>query len=268
MSTLKQSFRLQWKIIASEQGVQLLVCGDGPLLILIPGMEGSGESCIELAEWLIEESVRSGIGLQIILVDYKKEVSNSLDALTTLLEKILQQHLKGPVIIWSQSFGNVIATRILSRKNIKINKHLLMSPFVKIPKIKLFFGMIIMRWTPRAWYRRFTPGISRWFFGPMPKVHPFLDVLACEDPKNYCRRISWLFNISLSEQFSYSTFPRAVWIGKDDKLINPIAQINFFKTNQGDAAMEIKVLKNTGHMLFPEIIGKEYCLQLLTWLQA
>ena len=265
-TTLRQSFGNYWNVIASEDGVALRICGEGRPLVLIPGMEGSGESCLDLAEWIINKSQKNGNGIQVILVDYKNEQSNTLLDLVMIIENLLQHHLNEPFMLWSQSFGNIIATKMLFRQKIKPSRHLLMSPFAIVPKFKLMIGQLLIRLTPRLLYRKWTPIISRWVFGPMTDVHPFLDALASEDPKNYSRRISWLFIGNVTDQFSYSAFPRAVWIGSCDKLINPCQQLKFFKANPDAALLEINVIKKTGHMLFPEVIGEENCFRLLSWL--
>lgn len=257
MNSFRQCFRLNWTDVAIHHGLRLRTCGVGPTILLIPGMEGDGTSCVDLAEWLIER------GFKIILVDYKNEQTSNLDSLTEAVASLLTNQISGPIILWSQSFGNVLATRLLLQKKVTATKHLLFSPFVRLPSWKLNLGLPLLENSPDLLFRFLGPAVSKILFGPIEAHHCFLEGLKVGDPKSYTKRIGWLKDKSLEEQFQFSSCKRAVWIGKIDKLIDPTTQIAFFQKHQ----VEVVVIERAGHMLLPEIIGANGCEQLLGWLK-
>ena len=261
-------FNLPWQDFPFAQGVRLRVCGEGKKVILIPGMEGSGESCADLAEWLVSESRKNGNPVQIVLVDYRSEREETLEHLTHAIAAAIESRAVGRAILWSQSFGNVIATKLLATGRIQVSKHLMFSPFASLPRWKQKSGEWILRWSPRVLYRWLSPLVSRLLFGPIPSPHPFLEVLANEDPVHYAKRVGWLRDPSLKRLFSDISCSKAIWIGDRDRLIEPARQIQFYENlkRSGSVQLEVKVLPGIGHMLFPELLGPSSCTSLLEWI--
>jgi len=74
----------KWKLINQSNGIWISSTGKGSKsIVIIPGMEGSGESCIDMAESLIDKNKYT-----IFIVDYSREQFHTLEQLSKSLSRI------------------------------------------------------------------------------------------------------------------------------------------------------------------------------------
>ncbi|WP_163566656.1 hypothetical protein [Fodinicola feengrottensis] len=132
----------RWTVLARRHGVSLRVCGQGPPVVVIPGMEGSGESCLDVVLPVVRTGIRVPVeapgglggafagtpgrspdaetgasGGRVILVDYSAERHRLLGQLVGTIAGLLRQVLPPdePVVWWGQSFGNLLIALVRQR---------------------------------------------------------------------------------------------------------------------------------------------------------
>lgn len=250
---------ISWKELSSANGISVRSLGAGQPVVIIPGMEGSGESCTDLIEWIHTQNQSYAF----YLVDYAKENFAEFNELVSAISKIIQNITTDPVVLWSQSFGNAIAVSIASENKIKISKHAMLSPFASIPSELLLAGSYVLKLTPTWVYKLFSLKVSIFLFGPVKgyEQHRFFEVLEKENPQTYLKRILWLRKLDIEKMFSSVKAPTQVWIGNCDRVIRPQRQIAYFKS-RGVKTIELPKL---GHMLFPGLLDEAQRITFLDW---
>src|ERR1044072_864005 len=97
----------------SKNGVLIQTWGEGTPLLVIPGLEGSGESCLHLVVPAVEEIRKLGTPVQLCLINYSKEKHDSIDELEETIEELIDKtYGKQELLIYSQSFGNLLTAKI------------------------------------------------------------------------------------------------------------------------------------------------------------
>ena len=77
-----------YRTVDSANGVTLRECGKGKAVFVFPGMEGSGESCLHLAEPVINQARAGGTPYRLVLVDYAREEHDTLSDLIGTINQL------------------------------------------------------------------------------------------------------------------------------------------------------------------------------------
>lgn len=257
--------KLSWNRTHSKNNILLQELGsEGKTIVVIPGLEGSGESCRDLLEWMYTERQTRGIATKIILVDYKNEEHKEFNELVASINSLLLEKVHGEVLLWSQSFGNLIAASLASMGNLKISRHALLSPFTGISLALTMMAVSFLKLAPRGLYKSLSNLFGSFLFGPvgMLRNHDFFSIISEENPSYYQRRLSWLRELDGEELFRGLSAPVSIWIGLKDRLISPKYQLTVFQSLQ----FQLNELQEVGHMLFPSILKDHEKEGFLAWI--
>jgi pimeloyl-ACP methyl ester carboxylesterase len=252
-----------WDDIAEKQGVRLRATGDGKPLILIPGMEGDGTSCLHVALRVIQE-LRASIPLRLILVDYAGEQHPTLADLDETILELLRTFIQDQAIVWGQSFGCLPAATVARR--LPAECLIMVSPFTRLPRSREVAAGLI-RWTPRALYRATSKPICRWVFGPAGTEtnHPFFTSLQNAEPQDVTRRARWLQQTNYYERFAAVSVSSGTWFGTRDRLISfreQLENFNHLSTERGFP----RLVPDAGHVILPPGCVDVLCMELVAWL--
>ncbi|MFC4472729.1 hypothetical protein ACFPH6_51175 [Streptomyces xiangluensis] len=240
-----------WQTLDAKGGVVLRTAGQGAPLVVFPGMEGDGQSCLHMAlpVWNDLANTRER---QLVLVDYAEEQHATLSALIdTLIE--LFGNLSGPALsFWGQSFGNLLAASIAAADVLPVDRVALVSPFTQLPKVTQA-ATVPLSITPAALYKITTPTVGRWIFGPVDGNldHPFFASLAAMAPVTVARRAGWLRGQRFVDPFLQIQAPVKVWLGERDRLIELDDERPFFQALTRRRSDQFTMVPGSGHVALP-----------------
>lgn len=239
-----------WELIGRGPGICLLARGAGEPVLLLPGMEGDGSSCVDVAT-AVQEKLASTHPLRLVLVDYSRERHATLAALqTAVLDAMGTVPSLGAPVVWGQSFGCLLAAGVA--KAIDARGVVFVSPFTRLPRSRMAAASTL-RFTPRPLYRLTNGPVSRWVFGPVGSArnHEFFRSLSASDPRDVARRTAWLGDGDLSELFKGQKSPRCAWFGTYDRLIDLRSQVSEFSWILSPEAF-IRMIPGSGHVVLPD----------------
>lgn len=245
--------RIEWEELGRSGGVVLRGAGQGEPVVLFPGLEGSGESCLHLAGPVVLDPAGPARG-RLLLVDYSGERHRFLGELVDAVAALLSEHLAGTerVAWWGQSFGNLLMVHTEPLVSARVRARVMVSPFTGLPELLLCAARAALGVTPAVLYRTATPPVARWLFGPMPAGtgDDFVAAIAAAEPADVVRRTGWLGPGDGAGAFLASTEPCGVWLGEQDRLVDLPRQTAFFTAlTRGGGRMT--VVPGSGHVTFP-----------------
>jgi pimeloyl-ACP methyl ester carboxylesterase len=249
-------------------GVRLLATGSGPTVVVFPGMEGSGESCLQLASDVVLTGQGEG---RLVLVDYSQERHRFLGALVDTVAGLLERHLnRSPMTLWGQSFGNLLLAGVAPLVATTVRTTVLVSPFTGLPTARLRAARMVLAATPQFVYAATTPAISRMIFGPAPKGTgvSFFSVLCQMRVADLRRRTGWLLAGDLAGMFQSLPGPVGIWFGDNDRLVDLPRQLAFFTTLTRAVGGRVTVLDGCGHVLLPEPVVQVATQDIRDWLTS
>lgn len=253
-------FNLPLETIAEKNGVKIRVWGSGKPLVVFPGLEGSGESCLHFIVPAIETMTNVNLAVQLVLVDYSKESHTKIESLEATIENLLLASFnQQPLLVYAQSFGNLLASSIVSAGNLNVENLFMISPFIKVPRFMISIAHYSLYVTPNFLYRSMIKPMGRYVFGPtgeQNKNHPFFNALARAVVREVKRQTRWLVRLDHKEVFSNIPIPFTVLLGKKDRLVAIEKEISFFQSICDEKVNRKLVLnENNGHVIFiPEEI--------------
>ena len=246
--------RAGWDELARSRGVRLRARGEGPPVVVFPGLEGSGESCLHLVLPVLVPADGDPRG-RVILVDYAAERHRVLGDLVStvgeLLERVLEAGLE--VTFWGQSFGNLLAALVAQRGGLTVRRNILVSPFTGLPRARVVAGQVALGLAWRPLYRAVTPDIGRIVFGPAPRGSggPFFRAIDAAAPADMRRRVGWLAAADFASAFLALPCSLGVWLGDRDRLIDLPRQLAFFAALTRDPGSQLLVIGGSGHVVLP-----------------
>jgi pimeloyl-ACP methyl ester carboxylesterase len=223
-------------------------------VVVLPGMEGSGESCMEIVLGVVR---LLGGAYRVILIDYSLERCASLDDLSRAIHRALFavfKPLQIGVTLWGQSFGNLLAMSIQALGGIRFERVIQVSPFTRIPKWKLAPGTIIMKLAPTSAYRRTIIPVGRCIFGPVGDRpdHPFFYAMQSADAPTMARRMQWLLHRDFSQLFAQNIGFTRVYFGARDRLLDLAEQKCWFvDLNKALGNHHVAEIIGGGHVIVP-----------------
>ncbi len=256
--------RTGWDLLAERDGVRLLARGSGEELVVVPGLEGDGSSCLHLVE-PVRAALASKRPVRLVLVDYSAEQHQSLAALETTVVALVGEVLDQPAVVWGQSFGCLLAAALARATS--PGQLVLVSPFTRLPASRDVAASLLPR-IPRPLYRATAAPTGRWVFGPMSRHEgaAFLASLRDADPDDVARRAGWVRGRDLREHFAAVTGGQcAVWFGVRDRLIDLRGQLEVF-AELLDGGRTPGLVPHAGHVVLPVAAVAFLQARLTAWL--
>jgi pimeloyl-ACP methyl ester carboxylesterase len=230
-------------------------------VVVFPGMEGSGESCLRLAADAVQG--------QLVLVDYSQERHRFMGALVDTIAELIERHLgRSPLTWWGQSFGNLLLGSVAPLIAAPVTKTVLVSPFTGLPFTRLRLARAALSVTPQGLYSAATPVVARAVFGPAPigSGGEFFAALGGMRIADLRRRLGWLRAGDLAGVFSSLRGPLGVWFGDSDRLVDLPRQVAFFTALTRAVEGRVTVLDGCGHVLLPAPLVEVAARDIRDWL--
>ncbi|MCH8330263.1 MAG: hypothetical protein IH946_02610 [Bacteroidetes bacterium] len=238
-----------------ENGVVIQTWGEGVPLVVIPGLEGSGESCLHFIVPAVEELLEQGVSFQLCLVNYSSEMCKTVDDLSETIERLLQKtYQEKELLVFSQSFGNLLTAKIGSRARLPIKGIFMISPFMKVPYLLIRLAYLSMFMTPTWLYRATIKPLGRYVFGPTGKAgrfHPFFEALTRATSRHVRRQTGWLVPLNYETVYPELEVPVTIVLGRLDRLVNIEKEIaNFESLCSKRNDWKLLINDNNGHVIF------------------
>jgi pimeloyl-ACP methyl ester carboxylesterase len=256
----------EWDLLGAAEGVRLRSLGTGTPLVVLPGMEGDGTSCLHVVRRVWRDLQRRG-PVRLVLVDYGEEQHPDLAELEATVVDLLHGVVDAPAIVWGQSFGCLLAAS--TARAIRTERLVLVSPFTSLPRSRgVAAGLLPC--VPRPLYRATATPVCRWVFGPArgQEGAAFLATLRAADPGDVARRAGWLRRRDHRSHFDgLLGGDAAVWFGVRDRLIDLPAQLEVFtELMTGERSPEL--VPYAGHVVLPAPSVDFLCARATSWLSA
>jgi pimeloyl-ACP methyl ester carboxylesterase len=259
-----------WQILYQEDGIILQSWGEGTDLVVFPGLEGSGESCLHLVLPVMARALSINVPFRLILVNYAQERHATLADLIASIDKGLTKSLGSEsCIFWAQSFGNLLATGVLQKGSVSVKKLLMVSPFTRLPSLLTRMSAASLALTPTFLYRATIKPLGRYVFGPVGENarHPFFQALARATTPEVRRQTKWLVNQDFNQQYEAIAIPAKAWLGDKDRLVNLPDQLKYFKDLASRKPnLSLSVIPDSGHVVFPNKVVAFMKEELYQWL--
>jgi pimeloyl-ACP methyl ester carboxylesterase len=258
-----------WVQLASSRGVSLRATGSGPPVLAFPGMEGTGDSCLQLMLPTLFDA-HTDVPRQLVLVDYAKEqhrdLADLVDTITRLITAAVR--LTDEVVWWGQSFGNLLLALTCGRVPTAQRRLVLVSPFTELPSWRVTAAAAVLRVTPRFVYAATAEPVGRFVFGPAPRGtgRAFFAAMRDATPVDVRRRVSWLRGTAFPEPFRELPGPLGVWFGARDRLVDLAQQRAFFAALTRRPGDRLSLIPGSGHVVLPPDSVATACAELRSWL--
>jgi len=178
---------LCWVSTRREVGVAIRCFGGGEPIVVVPGMEGSGERCLHLVVPVAERALfECNRKFRLVLVDYSQESFATLEELIVQIRKLVREEIGTvPSVLWAQSFGNILALGALNIPEIQLGKCVLVSAFTSLPALKIRLSTALLPITPQSVYKALIGPSAKWEFGPFGDEDnpPFLEAMKRASPQ-------------------------------------------------------------------------------------
>jgi pimeloyl-ACP methyl ester carboxylesterase len=254
--------------LGRADGVRLLARGSGPTVVVFPGMEGSGESCLRLASEVVLTGPGEG---RLVMVDYAEERHRFMGALVETIAGLLEHHVgRVPLTLWGQSFGNLLLAGVAPLLASPVRATVLVSPFTGLPSMRTRMAHAVLSITPQALYSASATLVSRGVFGPAPRGtgEAFFAALGRMRIADLCRRVGWLCHGDMAGVFQSLPAPVGVWFADEDRLVDLPRQVAFFTALTRALGGRTTVLDGCGHVLLPERAVQVAIQEIRDWLTA
>ena len=261
---------IPWNTVYNEDGILLQSSGEGTNLVVFPGLEGSGESCLHLLLPMQEKAFADNAPLRLILVNYAHENHVTLIDLIASVNKGLKKLLgNDSCIFFAQSFGNLLAAGVLELNQIHVKKALMVSPFTSLPSLLTKMSVAVLYVTPTFLYRATIKPLGRYVFGPVGENgnHPFFGSLARATSSQVKRQTQWMVNAQFDDLYTSINIPAKIWLGEKDRLVDLDEQLLFFK-NLASRKMDfvLAIIPDCGHVVLPDKAATFMKADLYEWL--
>jgi pimeloyl-ACP methyl ester carboxylesterase len=259
-----------WSVLASGGGVTLRSQGSGTPVLVVPGMEGSGESCLDLVLPVLTQGPPGSAPARAVLVDYAAEQHPTFDALVeTLAGLVTDTFGPSPALdLWGQSFGNLVGLGAVAAVEARIGRAVLVSAFPRLPAWKVWVEPPLARSSPTALYRATAVPVARWQFGPTGGNldHPFFGAMRTMPKADVARRTAWLRGRDF-EPMVVGVAPTrgGVWLGSRDRLVDRDDVRRCFTEHVDPERLGFSIIEGAGHVALPVDVIARAQQQLGAW---
>ena len=229
--------------------------GDGPDLVYVPGLDGSGEMLLETAEHLRKR-------YRLIQVRYEtdeKTPTATLDDLSLSLAAVLERmDVRHPLLL-TESFGGPVTMNCAVHSPGIFRSIAIVNSFGRYPKR---FGIQATRFgaavLPKALFYFFRPMVAHRFFGELSEddaVERFLHRERLNFDEGYKRRLALIASLDLRPRLSSLETPVHLFASEKDLIVPAVRCAKELERLLPNATL--RTIPRGGHVVLP--------LQSLPW---
>lgn len=235
--------------VADPPDVRLLEFGParGTPLVAVPGLDGSPGTILTLVERLARSR-------RVVVADYSRERTASLEELTSRVVEVTRDKLSGPVDVLGESLGSIVAAQMSSRSGSDVRRLVLVGTFTRLSTWPLRGTMVSARLAPRGAYRVLTPLLMSYVCGPVGDGadDPFFSYLRESDPRGAAKRTGWEIGRDFGQDLRKIRHPALVVMGAKDRFVPDIRrEVRKLNAVLRDKQARVVQISGAGHVLLP-----------------
>jgi pimeloyl-ACP methyl ester carboxylesterase len=217
--------------------------GEGPPLVYLPGLDGSGEL-------LFAQEDELGTRYRIHRVRYRSEGEFTYDDLVRDVIEVLDEADVKRATIVAESFGGTIGLHLALAYPERVERLMVLNTFAKFSNRRFlrWGGLLIRRAPPRlvhaVRYAIDTPTLALLERIPRDRRRRFLDVARRQPLCGYARRIELLEKLDFTGDLSEISVPTLVVSGEVDRVVPSAASRELAKRIPGAI---LRTLPGVGH---------------------
>ena len=222
------------------------VQGEGPPVIYIPGLDGTGLLFYRQAR-LLSHRFR-------VITFRLRDDADSMDALVAEILRHLDDAVPDgtPVIMVGESFGGALAMSFALAHPERIRALVILNSFSRItPKIKLYAAIAaasVLPWGAMRIVRRFTAARLHSSHTHRAEITRFLLLTRATTRRGYIGRLRILTHYDLRRRLKDIRVPTLFLAADEDHLIPSVEEATYMSARVPNAAMH--VLRGHGHCCF------------------
>lgn len=217
--------------------------GDGPPLVYLPGLDGSGELIFAQEDEL-------GAHFRLHRVKYRSEGAFDYHDLVRDVVEVLDDAGMDRATIVAESFGGTIGLHLAIAYPERIERLVVLNSFAKFTNRRfLRWGGVLTRRVPARLvhavrYAIDTPTLALLEHIPRDRRRRFLDVARRQPLCGYARRIELLERLDLTKELSQVSVPTLVVSGEADRVVPSSASRELAERIPGAT---LRILPGVGH---------------------
>ena len=226
--------------------------GDGPALVYVPGIDGTGRLLLGQEPVLAES-------FHVCCLAYrgtaKEPGGATYEALAaSVWQALAESGLEGPVLLLAESFGGAVALHAAMLAPDRVRALILVNSFAHYSKRwSLRLGRWLLPFIPAAWYafgrRRFGP---RAMFGKLrdPDVkRRFQEFRSGGVPEGMQARLAMIAGLDLRPRLAEITSPVLLVVSERDRVV--AARRAAAEMAAGLTRVSVRHIRNAGHIVLP-----------------
>jgi pimeloyl-ACP methyl ester carboxylesterase len=230
--------------LASDYDPRLSIEGDGPAVVLVPGMNGSGD----LFYCQVPRLQRSFRVATYCLRDAAEDVERLAADLARIVDAVSPATHRAIVV--GESFGGAVALTFALRYPDRVDALVILNSFAYFsPQIRLrlaIAGLAILPWGAMPLVRRLTAFRLHSPHTHHAEVKRFLELTAGASRAGYVNRLKLLRRFDLRDRLREIRAPTLFLASDHDHLVPAVAQARYMTERVPQSVM--RVLKGHGHI--------------------
>ena len=230
--------------LLSDYNSRILVRGAGPAIVLVPGMDGTGELFYRQVPLLQKSYAVATYAL--------RDDAPTMDVLTDDLKQVIERAapLEKRAIVMGESFGGTVALSTALRYPDHVSGLVILNSFPHFdPQFRLrlaIAGVSLIPWGAMGLVRHATS-----FFMHSPHTHrdelrKFLELTALTTRVGYRNRLRILRSYDVRQRLPEIRCPALFLASERDHLVPSVAQARFMAERMNSAT--VRVLPGHGHI--------------------
>lgn len=225
---------------------RLHVHGDGPPLIYIPGMDGTGLLFYRQARLLAHR-------FRVITFRLRDEARDMETLVADVAAHLVRAVPDGtPAIVVGESFGGALAMRFALAHPERVRRLVILNSFTRItPQIKLYAGITglhLVPWRTMQIVRRLTASRLQSRHTHKEEIKRFLMLTAATTRVGYLNRLRILTQYDIRDDLAALRVPTLYLAADQDHLIPSVEQATYMSARVPQATL--RVLEGYGHGCF------------------
>lgn len=221
--------------------------GGSPVLVAIPGIDGSSGSLLPIARGLAERR-------RVVIVDYSGEQTTSVEQLSEEIGRALRRELSEPVDLLGQSIGTIFAAQLDGGAMIPTRRIVLCCTFTRLRWTALRVSNALLRLTPGPVYRAIAPLSMAIVCGPVGDGadHPFFAASKAARKEGVIKRTAWEIGRDFRADLARVRSSLLVLMGEKDRFVPNVAdEVERLERLFGGRDARIRLIPGAGHVVLP-----------------
>lgn len=232
------------------RSIEPTICGEGPPLVLVSGMDGTGKLFYRQVPGLAREHRVATYPL--------RDDAETMDALVEDLDAVVDAAGRGcPATIFGESFGGAIALSYALARPDRVAELAILNSFPHFgPQVRLRLALLALKampWSAMPIVRRVTASRLHSSHTADEHVERFLEITRETTLEGYRNRLRILRRYDVRDRLSAIEAPTLFLAAEEDHLVPSVGQAKAMATAVPDATLWILEGHGHGCLLAPDV---------------